>query len=108
MNPIMINILGKAVRLKVSPDIMALGQYDQGNQLIVLKKGMAYDQAIATLLHEIIEAINIDLDLGLKHEAICGMETGIYQVLKDSGVSLVPLMDLLIRAGEGSEGGPGA
>ena len=41
-------------------------------------------QREATLIHEIIEAINYHYELGLEHHKICTLETSIYQVLKDN------------------------
>ena len=47
--------------------------------------GEAYTSAI---LHEIIEALNYHLELGLDHRTVMSLEAGLYQVLKDVGVGL--------------------
>jgi len=38
----------------------------------------------ATLLHEILEAVNQMQDIGLKHSQVKRLETSIYQVLKEN------------------------
>lgn len=43
-------------------------------------------QIEATLLHEIIEAINYHLELRLEHNQIQGLEAGLYSVLKENGL----------------------
>ncbi len=43
-------------------------------------------QRESTLLHEIIEAINITYNLGLKHNQITTLEVTLYQVLKDNNL----------------------
>lgn len=40
----------------------------------------------STLLHEILEALNYHLELGLKHPQITALEAGLYQVLKENGI----------------------
>ncbi len=47
------------------------------------------------LLHEIIEAFNVYLELKLEHDAITRLATALYQTLVDSGVDLAPLMQQL-------------
>lgn len=97
MNP-SIEILGKDIEIKMSREIVNLAQYSQEDQKMVIKAGMAYDQSVSSLLHEIIEAINSDLDLKLEHRTICALESSIYQVLKSSRISLVPWSDLISQA----------
>jgi hypothetical protein len=46
----------------------------------------------SAVLHEIIEAINYHLQLGLKHQAIMGIETGLYGTLTDAGIDLSRLL----------------
>lgn len=43
------------------------------------------------MLHEVLEALNYHLNLGLAHPAIQALEGGLYQVLTQNGVSLKPL-----------------
>ena len=38
----------------------------------------------STLIHEILEAIDKDNDLGLSHTQLCVLENGLYQTLKDN------------------------
>lgn len=49
-------------------------------------------QEASTMVHEIIEAINYHLNLGLTHPQISAVETGIFQVLTSNGVDLTPLL----------------
>lgn len=48
-------------------------------------------QRISTILHEIVEAINTQLDLGLTHTQISAVENGMFQTLTKNGVDLTPL-----------------
>ncbi len=41
----------------------------------------------ATLIHEIIEAANYRMELGLKHRQISGIETVLFQVLRDNNLA---------------------
>ena len=43
-------------------------------------------QQEATLIHEIIEYLNAAMELDLKHNVICSLESGLYQVLKDNNL----------------------
>jgi len=40
----------------------------------------------STVIHEIVEAINAHLNIGLTEQNICQLETGLYQVLNDNGL----------------------
>jgi hypothetical protein len=52
-------------------------------------------QRISTMLHEIIEAINYQLNLGLAHTQITAIETGMFSALTSNGVDLTPLLEEL-------------
>jgi hypothetical protein len=54
----------------------------------------------AVLLHEILEVIDGRLELNLSHTQIKSIETSIYAVLIDNGVSLRPLVDRIDRVKE--------
>ncbi len=41
-------------------------------------------QMESTLLHEIIEALNWQMNIGISEEKICQLEAGLYQTLKDN------------------------
>ncbi len=49
-----------------------------------VKKDQHPEVKEATVLHEVIEAINGALDLELEHGAICRLTAGLYQVLKEN------------------------
>jgi len=60
------------------------GTMNQNTLIIRLNKNKAQSQINETLLHEIIEALNHDLEIGLEHRQISAIEAGLYQVLKDN------------------------
>lgn len=60
------------------------GTMNQNTLTIRLNKNKAQSQINETLLHEIIEALNHDLEIGLEHHQISEIEAGLYQVLKDN------------------------
>ena len=60
-------------------------------QVIQLASDLAEENAISTLLHEILEALNFHLALKLEHKIIMALEAGLFQVLVDNGVDLSPL-----------------
>lgn len=49
-------------------------------------------QRVSTVLHEIIEAINFQLNLAMTHQQISAIETGMYQVLTGAGIDLSHLL----------------
>jgi len=60
------------------------GSTDVNTLTIRLSKNKAQGQIDSTLLHEIIEALNHDLELRLEHNQISSLEASLYQVLKDN------------------------
>jgi len=48
---------------------------------------------MSAIIHETIEALSYHLQLDLPHQAIMGLEAGMYQVLVDNGVDLAPLLN---------------
>lgn len=85
-------ILGYNYALVTDTDMEALGSMHSRSQRLKLATDMHPDQQLSTLLHEIIEALNYHLDLGIQHQTIMALEAGLYQVLADNGVDLSPLM----------------
>ena len=71
----------------------AMGRFQSRRQRLQIADDLAGDEQLSTILHEIIEALNYHLALDLPHNAIMGLEAGLYQVLVDSGVDLSPLMN---------------
>ena len=61
-----------------------LGTHDAKNLTIWIDKTLSQSQQEATLIHEIIEAINYGNQLKLTHEQISTLEHNFYQVLKDN------------------------
>jgi hypothetical protein len=51
---------------------------------IHLDETLCPDMALATLLHEVIEVINEENQLKLKHRAIQTLATQVFQVLRDN------------------------
>jgi len=51
---------------------------------ITINPGYPQGTQEATLIHEILEAINTTHELGLEHRQICTLEDALYQVLKDN------------------------
>lgn len=85
--PKKINVLGLAYNISEQEDVSsgtALGLCQFAKQQIILEKKQCQEQKEATLIHEILEAINNQLELELPHKTICSLETGIYQVLKEN------------------------
>ena len=68
------------------------GTMSVGRQEICLEATMRPDTKLSTLLHEIIEALNSQLELKLAHRTISQLEAGLFSVLNDNGVNLKPLL----------------
>jgi len=68
-----------------------LGLHILNSQKIWIASNLCPQQNRSTILHEIIEALNYHLELGLEHNVIMSLESGLYQVLTDNGVDLAPL-----------------
>ena len=86
----MINILGYTYEIKRVPRNV-LGPYGKMNLntgVISIASDISEQQRVSTMLHEIIEVINLQLRLGLEESTICGLETGIYQTLTGAGIDL--------------------
>jgi hypothetical protein len=64
----------------------SFGGCDFAGGTIYCSKEIPKDLQESTLLHEILEALNYHLELGLKHPQITALEAGLYQVLKDNGI----------------------
>jgi hypothetical protein len=84
------NILGfdyEVVFAKMG-DIDSLGHVNPKELCIAVSEDVDPQLQISTILHEIIEAINIHMDLKLKHSQITSLEVGLYSVLKDNGIDI--------------------
>jgi hypothetical protein len=80
-----INILGVEYRVIIEDNLESLqenlGCVDLDHQIIYIRKDMSDSMIKSTLLHEVIEAINYQLELKMPHRVICGIEAGIFDVI---------------------------
>ena len=63
------------------------GSLNPNTNTIRLNKNKTQSQIESTLLHEIIECLNMSLELRLEHQQISALEAGLYQTLKDNKIS---------------------
>ena len=61
-----------------------LGELDPALQKITIKKGQPLETEQDTILHEIVHAIDNELNLDMKEKQVRGLATGILAVLKDN------------------------
>lgn len=87
MSPIPPTLLidGKLFRVELrderDAESTSYGACRVGTQHIWVSGNICPEQQAATLLHEVIEAINTEHELNLEHSTICTLETTLYQVL---------------------------
>ena len=77
-------ILGYEYTIDVSKPKLELGKYGSANMntgVISIASDLCLQQKHSTLLHEILEIIDMQLQLGLSESAIIGFETGLYGTL---------------------------
>lgn len=91
-----LKILGYDYVVKFSPSSDDGGMHDAGRcnatkQIIIVDKETHKQCQESTVLHEILEALQYHLELGLEHRIIASLESGLYQVLTDNGVDLSQL-----------------
>ena len=91
-----LNILGYKYRLDTSKSLSEMdgkvGLCDLDNKVLTIANNVDSDMIDSTLLHEIVEAINYHLELGLEHRQIMGLEVGLHQSLSDNGINLDNLL----------------
>jgi len=80
--PNKLDILGATYSVIQQEELGDSGQCWLGKQIILIEKRQHPEQKEMTLLHEVIEALNYQLELELPHKTICALETGLYHVLK--------------------------
>jgi hypothetical protein len=61
-----------------------LGEFDPALQKIIVRKGQPLETEQDTLLHEVIHAIDSELNLNLSEKQVRGSATGLLAVLKDN------------------------
>lgn len=90
--PDKLKIIGRDYKVKFDPRLVmddgsaALGHHKGAINAIIINSSYPAEIQSMTLLHEIIEAINHNFELGLEHNQICTLEEGLYQVLKDNNL----------------------
>ncbi len=87
--PETVNILGVVFNVVQQKDIVSDGDECMGcceftTQTIRLKQDLGDDMKGVVLLHEILEALNENLKLRLKHDIMDTLDIGLYQVLKEN------------------------
>jgi len=89
------NILGYNYTVTADGEADIMGSYGRFHSKQHLQIQIASDlcaqQKMSTILHEILEALNYHLGLDLEHKIITALEAGLYQVLTENGVDLIPL-----------------
>jgi hypothetical protein len=84
-----VRVLGYEYTVKRSPPI-DIGGMDQAGRAMILRQLMFVDPTQSkqsqdsTILHEAIEAMNYHLAFDMPHDVIMGMESGMYQFIKDN------------------------
>ena len=81
-----LKILGYYYQVRYSPlqevgGMDTSGRCHTGKQLIFVDPLLCKQAQESTVLHEVIEALNYHLELGLAHSTIMSLEAGLYQVL---------------------------
>lgn len=92
-----INILGIDHTIEYPCDQRTMGcpaRIKHDKHLIQIANDQIPEQEILSVIHEaVLEGLNHLLDLGLTHETITRLETGLFQVLTQNGVDLRPLLE---------------
>lgn len=87
-----IKILGKQFTVTQEPNLRAddgksrTGQCNATDLSMKINAHCPQETKESTLLHEILEAIDMLLELGLNHHQICILEETLYQVLKENNL----------------------
>jgi hypothetical protein len=84
-----VKILGYTYPVIFSPPAEVGGMTEAGRmnpmkQIILIDPTASMQARESTLIHEIIEALNYHLELGLEHKTVMQLETALYAVLKDN------------------------
>ena len=69
---------------KLSRDLGKSGQFNPPSCEITIDSTLPLQRQADTLIHEIVEQINYDLNLELGHDKITGIASGIFSVLRDN------------------------
>lgn len=88
------NILGHDYKVKrwgTMDEIGAMGRHHPRTQVIQVCVDIHSEQLESTVLHEILEAFNWLLELGLEHNQKQALEAALWQTFRANGVDLSPL-----------------
>jgi hypothetical protein len=92
-----LNILGYTYILTTDTPLESMngniGYCDFNKQTIDIADNIAQQAKQSTVLHEVIEALNYHLEIGLSEAQIKQIEVGLHQVMSDAGISLNPLFE---------------
>jgi len=88
--PDKLKIIGKTYDVQMDATVVTDDGYACSGRhrgaLSIIQINPAYPQQTqdSTLLHEILEAINNNFEMGLEHKQITTLEEALYQILKDN------------------------
>ena len=82
----------KLIRTPCLPLAGSFGTFLSGKLEISIATDLPESQQQTAIVHELIEAINSHLKLGLDEGTIWRLEAGLFQVLTENGVDLSPLL----------------
>ena len=70
-----------------------LGRHNGPEGTIKICMDQSKQSRISTVLHEVIESINWQLNLGLEEKQVIGLEVGLFAVARDNNINL----EMLVR-----------
>lgn len=85
--PKWIRIIGKRYRAEVVDKVDAEdsdGESDPVNQKLLLARGLGFENARDTALHEVIHGVDHQMRLALTEEQVEGLGTGVLAVMRDN------------------------
>ena len=82
----LIRILGKNYRLIQTQEPTTHGETTFIDSTIAINSNLQLDSKQETLLHEIIEVLNYNAELKLKHNQISSISSLLYSVIKDNDI----------------------
>lgn len=86
------NILGHTYTVtKVDHLDGLMGRHRLTTSEIEISDKLTPAQEQSTLIHEVLEAINVMMELELTHQQICTLEASLFQVISSNNVSIPKL-----------------
>lgn len=89
--PQSIQVLGKTYAVEFVDkvdDKDSFGEHEMSTQKIKIKNEQHHESSRETLLHEVIHAVEEQLDLGMKEKQVHGLAVGLFQVLRENAALL--------------------